>query len=644
MKISTGQKIAIGVGLAVLLQLANGLSAYRSAADYFGTAEERRASYRVLQISDVFLSNLRDSETGQRGYLLTGDEAYLLPYDKGTKALPKSFQEFRESTGTEHERRLAMIEPLVQEKLKEMRETIEIRRRDPLTGQAAALKIVQTNAGKQLMDRVRGAVQEIDGIEQRHAALLSERMDQLARGTLFRMFLLSSVAVVLVGAAGVVVYRDLNRRVFAEDKLREQSSVLKSILDSMSDPVIVADPEGRLTLFNAAAERQHGRGVTGKPVQEWSEIYGLYRLDRITPYPADELPLMLTIKGQIVDNREIYIRPGHGDAGFYVSFSGRPIIDDQGTMRGGVIVGRDITPLKEAELKIRRQNEELDRRVQERTAELARTNADLRQKNQENEMFVYSVSHDLRSPLVNLQGFSQELLFACEGLRSMFSTGKVPEAEGQRGLKILDDDVAPAVRFIQTAVTRLANIINALLRLSRAGRVEYQLRAVPMLELVEGIVASRHGDVQKANVEVKIETLAAAWGDSTALEQVFSNLFDNALKYLDPDRKGSIVIGMDSDRNESERQMTYFVRDNGLGIPEQGRDKAFRAFERLHPKVGTGEGMGLAIVARTVERHGGRIELESKVGIGSTFYVTLPTVPQSDLMEREIAAGGNHES
>jgi signal transduction histidine kinase len=248
--------------------------------------------------------------------------------------------------------------------------------------------------------------------------------------------------------------------------------------------------------------------------------------------------------------------------------------------------------------------------------------AAIRQKDQENELFVYSVSHDLRSPLVNLQGFSQELAFAIQALRELILEGELPEPRERRALQLLDGEATEAIGYIQSAVTRLAGIIDALLRLSRAGRVEYQARKNEVQAIVNRVVSAMNDTLERKRVEVSVGPLPACWGDPTAIEQIFANLIGNAVNYLDPARPGKVEVGAVD--GPGGPLTTYFVRDNGLGIPEAQQPKVFVAFQRLHPGVAPGEGIGLALVRRVVERHGGQVWLESTPGVGTTFFVSLP--------------------
>lgn len=282
----------------------------------------------------------------------------------------------------------------------------------------------------------------------------------------------------------------------------------------------------------------------------------------------------------------------------------------------------------------------LKARLEARARELAAVNDELRQETQDNEMFIYSVSHDLRSPLVNLQGFSKELQVSFDELRATIDTGQLPQAERQRVTRILDGDVRECLHFLRIAVTSAASIIEALLRISRAGRLEYQWQRVSIGRVVARVVDAMEGNIEARGAVVTVRELPPAWGDPGAIEQIFGNLIGNALNFLDPKRIGRIEIGACEAAPEPEaaevvhtneppvvRTRTYYVRDNGLGIAAGSMSKVFRAFQRLHGEVARGDGIGLALVRRSVERHGGRVWVESSEGAGSTFFVVLPEQP-----------------
>ncbi|HET7221335.1 MAG TPA: ATP-binding protein [Vicinamibacterales bacterium] len=268
--------------------------------------------------------------------------------------------------------------------------------------------------------------------------------------------------------------------------------------------------------------------------------------------------------------------------------------------------------------------------LEEKLQQLAALNTELRQQTEENETFIYSVSHDLRSPLVNLQGFSKELAMACAEIETLLDDDSLPSAYRARMTELVDGEIGESVHYIRTAVSRASGIIDSLLRLARIGRVELRNQRVPVAQIVRDVIDAMRATIAAKGAQVVAHPLADAWGDATAIEQVFANLIGNAVNYLDPARQGSIEVGMvpaNGKDSSAAPVRTYYVRDNGLGIPKAASTRIFSAFQRHHGHLAAGEGVGLALVRRIVDRHGGRIWFESVEGQGSTFYVELPAEP-----------------
>jgi PAS domain S-box-containing protein len=393
-----------------------------------------------------------------------------------------------------------------------------------------------------------------------------------------------------------------------------------ALVESLPDAILVVQQDGRIALLNRQAEEMFGYGreeLLNQPVEilipeRLREIHVRSRQEYSAQPRTRPMGSGLDLVGRRKDGTELPVE---------ISLS--PL--RTGTELLIIAAIRDITERKQAELAIRRLNEELEERVAERTAELAESNRQLVRKNEENETFVYSVSHDLRSPLVNLEGFSKELRLVSQDLREILSKHQLPAPVQERVVDLLDGAMAESIGYIETAVLRLSSIIDALLGLSRAGRVVFNMQWIDMNGLVARIVESLKVTIAEKRAVVTVKDLAPAWGDPTAVGQIFANLIGNALNYLDARRPGQIQMGTlpDSD-GQSGRLRTYYVKDNGLGIPAAYAPKVFHAFQRLHPESAQGEGMGLAIVHRIVERHGGRVWVESEVGVGSTFFVALP--------------------
>jgi signal transduction histidine kinase len=260
----------------------------------------------------------------------------------------------------------------------------------------------------------------------------------------------------------------------------------------------------------------------------------------------------------------------------------------------------------------------------------------LDEQKQENELFVYSVSHDLRSPLINLQGFSQELRRSARDLEDVLEKSAVPQSVREQCRKLIKQNFAESVHYIQVAVERLARIIESLLRLSRAGRVQCQWQKLDLMAVVGRVVDALRDTIREKNARIVVNPLPEACGDPTAVEQIFANLIGNAVKYLEADRAGRIEFGcLESPPEASNDFRVYYVKDNGMGIPDAYHPRVFTAFNRLHADASSGEGIGLALVRRMVDRHGGSIWMQSAAGAGTTFFAKLP----SHLPNRAAADG-----
>jgi signal transduction histidine kinase len=272
------------------------------------------------------------------------------------------------------------------------------------------------------------------------------------------------------------------------------------------------------------------------------------------------------------------------------------------------------------------------RDLESRALQLDRANEHLRQQTADNEMFIYSVSHDLRSPLVNLQGFSRELAHACAILRDRMEHFDLPQAERDHIRQLVDDEIAESLHFLQTAVMRSSDIIDALLTLSRAGRAEYRSEWVDLNMLVQRTAASYQSRLEALDGRLVVHPLPTVEADPAALDRVLTGLIDHALDSVEPGRAPRIEIGVREVGDSRERldlrdmelaPLTLYVADNGRGIPAAQLPRVFATFYRAQ---NGGEGVALALARRLIEKHGGRLWVESTEGAGSTFYMTLPAV------------------
>ena len=292
------------------------------------------------------------------------------------------------------------------------------------------------------------------------------------------------------------------------------------------------------------------------------------------------------------------------------------------------LVRRSSRARDEAEAKLRDNNLNLEVTIDERTA-------DLREANDEIQRFAYIVSHDLRSPLVNIMGFTSELEELRGDIFKRISTlshqaslapampddatvTAEPVLEGTD--KQLSNDFSESLSFIKSSIAKMDRLISAILNLTREGQREFRAERIDVRELIEGVVATVAHQAAEAEAEIRIEPLPNIASDRLALEQIFSNLIDNGLKYLKPGIPGVISV-----RGRTKLGFAiYEITDNGRGIDPKDHQRIFDLFRRAGTQDKPGQGIGLAHVRTLVRRLGGTMSVASELHNGSTFTITLP--------------------
>lgn len=304
-----------------------------------------------------------------------------------------------------------------------------------------------------------------------------------------------------------------------------------------------------------------------------------------------------------------------------------------------LLVRRSARARDEAEARLRDSNLNLESTVDERTA-------DLREANEEIQRFAYIVSHDLRSPLVNIMGFTSELeelrgdIFkriarlastqAAEPLTPDNATDTAePALEGSD--KQLSEDFTEALGFIKSSIGKMDRLISAILNLTREGRREFKPERIDTRELIEGIVSTVAHQALEAEAQIRIDPLPDIVSDRLAMEQIFGNLIDNALKYLKSGVPGDIRV-----RGRTKLGFAIFeIIDNGRGVDPKDHQRIFDLFRRAGTQDKPGQGIGLAHVRALVRRLGGTMSVASELHQGSTFTVTLPIGWNSSNRNRE---------
>jgi len=267
--------------------------------------------------------------------------------------------------------------------------------------------------------------------------------------------------------------------------------------------------------------------------------------------------------------------------------------------------------LREAEMRRERRRAEKER---ERLLE------ELEDKSKTLEQLLFISSHDLRSPLVNIQGFAREMEQSLQELRLSLEEKDIPSAVKEKLAVTIDEDITYSLNYILASTSKMGTLLTGLLKVSRLGREILNIEKINMKDLMAEVVDGFKFQTRAAGVKLELGRLPQCQGDRAQLNQVFSNLIGNALKYLDPEQPGIIRI---SGRKEDDK-IVYTVEDNGIGIAPEHQETVYQIFQHVDPLTAPGEGLGLTIVRRILERHGGKTWLESEPGRGSRFHVALP--------------------
>jgi len=582
--------------IALLLVLFTAILTYRAWAAFERNRQEAQSTRQVVDATTELLLSLKDAESGQRGFLLTGSDRYLEPYRQAIHVIPATLDSLvRVEANLRRPLQLQRIErlkPLVQEKMDELAQTIDLRRSADLD---RALALVRSDRGQAAMEKIRAVCAEIQTASYDLLAQQRDEVRSSARQAGVTSLVGSAAVFALLALATITIRKgtrdrqrlieDLQR---SEEESRLARDLLQTTISSIGDGVISTDTNGNVISLNPVAQSLTGwtaEQAYGKPLEEIFDIR-----NEETGVPAENPIRRALREGRIVGLANHTALTAKDGRIIPIDDSAAPIRSAKGDVAGVVLVFRDITQRREAEL--------MERKA---TAKLARHSELLEKTNAELQHFAYAASHDLREPLRTITAYTQLVQ-----LRSRFQ---------------LDPKSAECLQFIVAAAERMGLLIDALLDYSKAGEVTHRpLSPVPMDEVLASALGNLNGSIEENQAVVTHDPLPVITGDKTHLEQLVQNLIGNALKYRRQDPPCIHVAA-----RQSGREWLFAVSDNGQGIPSQYQTQIFELFKRLHGQQYAGTGIGLATCKRLVERYGGRIWVESEIGQGSTFFFTLPT-------------------
>lgn len=629
MKLRTSRLLITAILVAGIFVVSlNAWLAYQSVQTLTDSEYWVSHTWQVIHATDLVLSSLKDAETGMRGYVLTGDTAYLAPYGLAKADLPTELNKLQELSvdNSQQQTRITEMRAVIDQRMQTLQEGIDERAR----GNANTVRaLVLTGTGKAEMDRLRAIGEAMRSTEQdllkqrlRRATAAHRRADATMIGaSILDIFLLVLIFVNLNHERGLREQSDKTTqqlrelqtisdvalsRLTAQDMVKELLERVRAV--TKADGVVLCMLEDGDLEVNAASGVQIMPG-SRIHLTENNPLYEVIHANRVTTLTDDagrHIPEGLSremrsiqVLQLSIDNKPIgLLMAGRKNADAFNDADEHllSVVADR------IAIAIDRARIYEAEHKARQAaetsaaevlalNEDLEKRVQLRTAELEAAYREL-------EAFSYSVSHDLRAPLRSVDGISV-------ALEEDYGAQLTPEAHD-------------FLRRIRAGVQKMGQLIDALLQLSRITRADLTREDVDVSALSEEIAADLRLQNPGRNVTFHIQPGMSVEADARLLRVALENLLGNAIKFTAKKDVAVIDLGREPDNGP------FFVRDNGAGFDMQYAGKLFNAFQRLHgDRDFQGSGIGLATVSRVIRRHGGKAWAEGAVNEGATFRFTL---------------------
>jgi signal transduction histidine kinase/CheY-like chemotaxis protein/CHASE3 domain sensor protein len=691
-----------GFAVAIVAVAIIALSTYRALDSRERAAEGVRHTLEVIQQLEGLMSGLKDAETGQRGFLLTGDESYLEPYTNATAALPSNVTALRRlmSDDTPQQQRLETLQGLVANKMQELAEAITVRRKGDVAG---AVGMVRTDRGQAVMDRIRALIADLDREERLLLVSRQTEWDDAVSMSTFITVGGSALLLLLIGGAGVMTSRDYRARETSAwiragqtalgTKLQGEQRLdtlgdnvlqfLAGYLDAQVGAVYIPDGSGdfyRVATYALSSAAPGTPGAPGQPnantatLRPGEGLLGQAAKDNHTLHVTDVPEGYLPISSSLGRSKpsELLIAPASVDGvvhaivelGFFGRVGGaeRELMERASEALGiAVRSAKDRTRLEELLEETQRQAEELQAQQEElrvnneeleeqgqtlkesqaqmeaQQTELEQTNAQLEEQAQLLEARndeLSSIQAALSERAADLERANQ---YKSEFLANMSHELRTPLNSSLILSKLLADNkdgnlTAEQVKFAQTITTAgndLLALINDILDLSRieAGKIDLAVEPVPIARIVDPLIKGVQPVAEQKKIKLgttiepgapeKVET------DPQRIGQILKNLLSNALKFTE---RGEVALRVFSSDNTT---VSFAVRDTGIGIAEHQREIIFEAFHQgdgsTHRKYG-GTGLGLSISRDLARLLGGDISVQSTLGEGSVFTLTLPLV------------------
>jgi len=394
-----------------------------------------------------------------------------------------------------------------------------------------------------------------------------------------------------------ILFNDINERKKSEEALKKNEARFRAFVEASSDVIYRMNPDW------AEMRQLQGRKFipdTCNPSKRWMDKY----------IPPDDQPYVQKVINKAIKTKSVFelehrVLQVDGTLGWTFSRA-IPLFDKDNNIVEWFGSAKDVTDRKKAEEALKHAHNTLEERVDEQTVELKSVIDELRRSNEELEQFAYVASHDLQEPLRTIASFTQLLERRYKGK--------------------FDEDADEFMDFVINAAVQMKEQVEGLLEYSRIARHGKEFKSVKTNDILNQTINNLNASIKESNAEITCDKLPIVMGDDIQLQRVFQNIISNAIRFRKCEEPLKIHISSHIDKENNE--YVFSVSDNGIGIEEQYLERIFVIFQRLHTReIYKGTGIGLSIVKKVIDRHGGHVWIESELGKGSTFYFTIPFKP-----------------
>lgn len=584
-------KTKTGIGIVIIVLLANGWLSYRAVRTLITNEQWVTHTHQVLENLTTLLSMLKDAETGERGYVITGDDAFLEPYHSAIRQIDSRLLVLK-NLMTDNPRqieRLPGLERSIASRLNALKAGIALQAAGDTQG---ARELIASGTGKKIMDDIRQIVDTMAGEEDR---LLEQRLEESRasqRDTMVTFIVANLVAVSFLLATGIFILQGVRDKRRTEERIYEHRQLIEVTLSSIADAVISCDNDGAITFLNSIAESLTGWSQDEASGQPLTKVFNIVNED--SRQRVDNPALRAIREGAIVGlaNHTVLVRRDGRE--IPIDDSGAPIRTAGGRILGAVVIFRDISERRRAE-KERAQLLAAERAAREQAEAASRTKDE----------FLAILSHELKTPLTAVFGWIQ-----------LLKTRNMDPATREKALDVIDRNL------------RIQNqLINDLLDVSQiiTGKLTVHPERMDPLDVLNATLETVRPSAEAKDIALTLEAMdepVVLFVDPARLQQIIWNLLSNAVKFTP--KGGAIIVRM----RRFDDELAIDVIDSGEGISPDFLPLVFDRFTQADAsktRFHGGLGLGLALARQLVELHGGRIQARSAGrGKGSTFTVSFP--------------------